>query len=368
MFKKIMVSVVSAAVLLSGMQVEAKPFGSRSTATRSTSTSFSRPSAPTSTFTRSAPVSAPTTGTATTGGIARGSAVGMTRSDVGNRVTNGTNVAPGTVSSGSTYANSGTRYGGYAPSAPTYAQPATQGHSTGALLGAAAAGAVGGYMLNGLMHNRDGSVYSGNGYNNGVPVQGYNNGAAPVVMDNGNGNYSAVPMGAAPVVVHNGSSIWWSILGFLLVMLVLYFIWNLFFGSKKNSNEGVGMFNSNKSMGEMQAELEDAKQQMFINFQKNNKPSGLNYIQSNSDAVFFEGVQEDIKDASDTRTITVRSLDAKLAEDIVKEGNQYIGSVVYRGVVIEQEAGQAPVSTNINEMWNFIYTPSGWKIAGIQPV
>lgn len=74
----------------------------------------------------------------------------------------------------------------YTTQTPSYQQPYTpnyqtnhvtvnrtyNGGSNGFGMGSLAMAAMGGYMLNGIMHNHDGSVYNGSGYSNGVPVQG----------------------------------------------------------------------------------------------------------------------------------------------------------------------------------------------------
>lgn len=386
MFKKIMVSVVSASIFMAGMPaVSAAPFGKSASSSRSSSSSVSRPSSSGSFGSRS---SAPTSSSssASYGGLSQGKSVGMTRSDVTSRVRSGTNVAPAnetTVAgrnpggstapsytinnSGSGY-NSGSSYnnGGYNNNAP-----ARTGHSTGALVGAAAAGAIGGYMLNGMMHNRDGSVYNGAGYNNGMPIQGYNNAPAQgynnggmaqpnVAYDNGNGGY-------APANNSSGHSFWYSLFWFLLVVALLVFLWKMFFGSKKNSNndEGVNMFGNHTESKSPEAELRDNKEQMFIDFQKNNKPSGLRYIQSNTTPMMYDAISQQVGEGSDSRTCTVNTLEARV-EDITQEGSNYIATVSYRGVVVEQEPGQKAVSTNIAENWHFKYINDSWKLAGIE--
>lgn len=361
MFKKITVSLMSAVLLLSSIQADAGSLGSRSTSSTSSRSSVSNSPS------RSSSYQSNSQATQSSGGISKNSSIGMTRSDVSNRVKNGTNSAPanettvagknpgGSNTSNNNYGNSNNNYSTTPRNNYSNSQVVpSQGHSTGALLGAAAAGAVGGYMLNGLMHNRDGSVYNGNGYNNGVPVSGYNNGN----VNNGNGGYNN---GMVSSPSNNGTSFWWSLLGFLLVMVLLYAAFAYFFGSKKNSNEGVVMEDKKSP----EAMLRDGKEQMFINFQKNNKPSGVSYIQSNSDSVFFEAIRDDVVNSSETRTVSVRSLEAKL-EDITEEGSRFIGSVSYKGVIVEREEGQEPVNTEINEMWNFIYNNGSWKLAGIE--
>lgn len=390
MFKKVMVSVISASMIMSSMVAVAAPFGkssssrSSSASSSSRSSSFNRaPSAPT----RSAPSSA----SRNYGGISQGNSVGMTRSDVSNRVRNGTNVAPrnestvagnnpsGSYNSGSNsnrgYSNNGynnnnnNRYNnGYNNG---YNNTPSRGHSTGALVGAAAAGAIGGYMLNGILHNRDGSVHNGAGYSNGVPIQNSNAGMADNGTANTNGsNYSngagyntSPAMGAAP----QKSSFWWSLLGFLLVVLVIAVLWKLFFGRKKtqNTDTGVNMFNNLVNNKSPETEIRDMKDQMFTNFQKNNKPSGLSYIQNNSTPMLFEAIRENIESGSESRVVTVRSLESRL-EDITQDGSNYVASVSYKGTVIEKDAGQEAVETPINELWNYTYDGRNWKLAGIE--
>lgn len=392
MFKKIMVSVVSASIFMAGMPaVSAAPFGKSSSSSRSSSSSVSRPSSSGGSFGSRSTAPSSSNSSASYGGISQGKSVGMTRSDVSGRVRSGTNVAPAnetTVAgrnpggnnsnSSPSYAgsnnsgyNGGSSYnnGGYNNNNNA---PARTGHSTGALVGAAAAGAIGGYMLNGMMHNRDGSVYNGAGYNNGVPIQGYNNapaqgynnasaqgynnGGQPTV--NYNNGYAAAP-------AHSGGSFWYSLFWFLLVVALVVFLWKMFFSKKNSNDEGVSMFGNNANTKSPEAELRDNKEQMFIDFQKNNKPSGLRYIQSNTTPMMYEAMKEPVSQGSDSRTCTVQTLEARL-EDITQEGSSYIGSVSYRGNVVEQEPGQKAVVTAINEIWHFKHTDGGWKLAGIE--
>jgi hypothetical protein len=381
MFKKIMVSVVSAAIFMSGMPAQAGTFGSSKSSTSSASRTTAAP-----TVNRS-PAARPASG-----GISRGGSIGMTRSDVSNRVRNGTNVAPANESSvagkypsagnynngSSNYnyndrrAQNNSNYNGYNNNTPA-AQP-NRGHSTGALIGAAAAGAVGGYMLNGMMHNRDGSLHNGAGYNNGVPVQGYN------------GNQNVAPQGYAPnqgmayaaaPAQSGGGSFLWSLLALLLIASLIYFMWKTFFAGKQafkpegtNMFSGKSMFNDSPVAAPVEtkspeAELRDMKENFFANFQKNNKPSGMNFIQSNSEPMFFDAIRDTVLESSDTRTITIRSLEAKVV-DITQDGSRFIGSVTYKGTVVEKEANYEPVVTDVNEMWNFVYTDGGWKLAGLE--
>lgn len=413
MFKKFMVGVVSSAIIMSSLPLQAASLGQKSTASRSSSgSSMSRSAPPSRGSSFNAPTrqsgssfgtpTRPTAPPSSAGGISQGSSVGMTRGDVSSRVRNGTNVAPAneTTAAGrnpgavaSRPNTSGTNSGGYNNNGNYnnggynnngnynnggYGQPQRQGYGTGAMLGAAAAGAVGGYLLNGIMHDKSGAPMNGYGYQNGVPVPNAgvaNSGAATTgatpndpfgagvpssnSLSNNAGANNVTPMAVAPAK-SSGMGFWGGLLMFLLVIIALVVLYRMFFGSKKSTG-GASMFNTKSP----EAELRDTKEQLFIDFQKNNRPSGLGYIQQNSDPMLFESIRDSVSSNSDSRSVTVKSLEAKL-EDITKDGSRFIASVSYRGVLVEQEEGQDAVTTNMNELWNFVHNGTGWKLAGIE--
>lgn len=178
MFKKIVVSLVIAAMLIASVPSEARGgFGggggrsSSSFSSARSSSSFSAPapraSAP------SVPVSRPT------GGMSNGGNVGMQRP----AVTNAARAPAPTynpASSGSSYrpAYRPTYSSGYGnhqsysshTTVVHHYSPSTGGGGFG--MGSLAMAAMGGYMLNGIMHEHSGAVYNGAGYTNGVPTQG----------------------------------------------------------------------------------------------------------------------------------------------------------------------------------------------------
>jgi hypothetical protein len=88
-------------------------------------------------------------------------------------------------------------------------------------MGSLAMAAMGGYMLNGIMHDRSGAVYNGPGYSNGAPIQG--------------GQYDSAPVQMQPqyVQTNSGSSFLWFFIGlpFILILIaaVVVFVRRVFF-------------------------------------------------------------------------------------------------------------------------------------------
>jgi hypothetical protein len=387
--KKLFVAVVSSAFLFSSIPAEAA-FGKSS---GSTSSSSSRSS---SRVTSSRSISSPTSASrsssyTSSGGISGGQSLGMSRSAVANNVRSGNYAAPangttvaGSNPGGNTYNraapspsynnsnpgyNSGYNNGGYAQPQPS------SGHSTGTVLGAAAVAGAAGYMLGN--HNSQPSQpviinngTNGGGYNGGGVAPSYNNGdyngggVAPAAgYNNGNNAGYAAPVSSG----FSFGGFIWSLIKLLIGLIVLYFIvrfiMSLFRQNQSatpTTNFGGSVFNSKTP----EDEIRDIKEQFFTDFQKNNRPSGIDYIRSHSEPMFFDAVEQMVRESSDTRVVRVKQLEAELV-DLTQEGTRYIASVRYKAHVVEGEPGQDGVDTPINELWNFVYSNGTWKLAGI---
>jgi hypothetical protein len=173
--KKILVSIVVAVMLITSIPAEAK-FGSSSGGRSSSSFSSSRS---TPSFSAPAPrVSAPVAVSRPTGGMSRGGNVGMQRPAVTNAARAPAPTYNPSASYGSAYRPSYSSNSGYGnhqsysshTTVVHHYSPQTGGGSFG--MGSLAMAAMGGYMLNGIMHDHSGAVYNGSGYTNGVPTQG----------------------------------------------------------------------------------------------------------------------------------------------------------------------------------------------------
>lgn len=403
--KKVMVAMMSSALLIGTLPVEAATFGkSSSTSTRSStfssgstsrSSSFSSPSSSRSTSTYSSSTST------SRGGISQGSSIGMSRSNVANSVKNGTYSAPsnGATVAGSNpggynnsssysnnrnynngnYNNGSYNGGGYNNGGYNNNYPQQQGHSTGALVGAAAVAGVAGYALgsHNNSNNHGTTVVVPNGgapvvAGNGAPVVAGN--GAPVVVDN-NGNYTTTPIAGAPVVVAPQQSVGsgiasfiWTLIKIIVGLAILYFIVRLImnFFSRRNTGSTIGssfgstpVFNTKTP----EDEIRDMKENFFVQFQQNNRPSGLNHIRQNSTPVFYNAVEDMVREQSDTRSVKVRQLEAELV-DLTQDGSRYVASVRYHAVVAEGDNGNMQDS-EVKELWNFVYENNTWKLAGI---
>ena len=104
--------------------------------------------------------------------------------------------------------------------------------------------------------------------------------------------------------------------------------------------------------------LESNKEQMFVDFQKNNKPSGIGYIQKHSVPYFFEAIQDDILASMDDTKIVVKRLEAEVVDET---GD--VASVHYAAEVVTNGESEF-----IDEVWHFKYTGWGWKLCGIEQI
>lgn len=167
MFKNIFVTMALAAMLVTSLPSEAGFGSSKSSSSSSSfrSTTTQRASTP------SPQLAAPPRQ------VGGGGNVGMQRSAVTANVRNPAPVAPTyqrqPVYSQNTYRQPTYAQNTYQPQHTTvihHYSPSSGGGGFG--MGTIAMAAMGGYMLNGIMHDHSGQVYNGSGYTNGVPTQG----------------------------------------------------------------------------------------------------------------------------------------------------------------------------------------------------
>lgn len=394
MYKKVLASVIALSVFAASMPAEAA-FGRSSSTSSSSSRSYSSSSSsrsyssPSMSSSRSSSYSSPSStsssysspsSTSSNKSLSGGTSLGMSRSSVTQSVRDGSykqtmpsnNTTVAGSNPGGSYSNSGSYSNGSSYSRSystpsygnTYNPPVVvnQGHSTGALVGAAVAGGLVGYMLH---RDNSGNVYYTNPSQPGIAygANGQQLGGVP----NGNyqsvgvvGNDGQVAQMAAPVVMqqapaHSGIGWFWWLVIIAAVLTGLYFI----FRQKKieeNPNVNFKMFKNPEE------KIRDEKDNFFINFQKNNRPSQIGFIQSKSDPVFFEAVKDLVMQSSDSKNVSVKRLESELV-DITQEGTTYIASVRYQAVVAED--GQ---NTDIDEVWHFKFLNNDWKLAGIEQV
>lgn len=388
--KKMMVATTALVFLVGTLPVEASTFGKSSSRTStssfrssSSSSSFSSSNTRRSTFGSSVSKS---TATNSSGGISQGQSIGMSRSNIANNVKSGNYTAPangttvaGSNPGGSSYSNSGSysnrNYGNspgyYNNGAYNNGYQQNQGHSTGTVVGAAAAGALAGYAL-GSHNNGTTVVVPNNGYNNG-----YNNGAVynngnPVVVDN-NGNYANAPV-VMPAQASSGGffSFIWTLLKIVIGLVVLFFIVRFVMSLLNRSGSNNGMGSGFSAMGNStpvyntktpEDEIRDMKENFFVQFQENNRPSGLDHIRQNSTTMFYNAVKDMVSEQDESRSVTVRRVEAELV-NLVQEGSRYIASVKYDAVVSEGTNGNMQDS-EVKELWNFEYQNNRWRLAGI---
>lgn len=108
--------------------------------------------------------------------------------------------------------------------------------------------------------------------------------------------------------------------------------------------------------------IENEKESLFTNFQKNNRPSGLEYIKNNCVDYLFEAIKDDVIAASESAKIIIKHINAEVI-DYTDENSVKIASIRYNGVMsVDGEIEE------IYEVWHFKYDGWNWKLAGIEQV
>lgn len=106
--------------------------------------------------------------------------------------------------------------------------------------------------------------------------------------------------------------------------------------------------------------LENDKEELFTNFQKNNRPSGFGYIQKHCEEYMFEAIKDDVLTASETSKLIIKSVSAEVIDYDDSNGTK-VASVRYTAVIVVD--GEAE---DIDEAWHFKYDGWNWKLAGIE--
>lgn len=408
--KKIMVATLSSVFLMSTMSVQAATFGKSSSSSsngRSSSFNSSNTNRSSSSF-NSTPSRNTSTNSANTnsnrGSLSQGSSLGMSRSSLANNVKSGNYTAPtnGTTVAGNNpvgnnnnnnnnynnnrYANpSNNAYNNNSYNNGNYNgnnQPQNKGYGTGTVVGAAAVGALAGYALG--SHNSTPTANNANNANysnsavNGSPNNANNiNGTSavngsPVAMDS-NGNYNTAPLAMAPTANSGFSigSLIWSLIKLIVGVVILYIIVKVImnFLNTRNKSDSFSPISNTGTTTPIynnktpEDEIRDMKEDFFIKFQDSNRPSGIDYIRQNSNTIFFNAIEDMVREQVESRIVKVRQLEAELV-DITQDGSRYIASVKYHAVVSEGDKGNMQ-DTELKEMWNFVYENNRWVIAGI---
>lgn len=411
--KKIMVATLSSVFLMSTMSVQAATFGKSSSSSsngRSSSFNSSNTNRSSSSF-NSTPSRNTSTNSANTnsnrGSLSQGSSLGMSRSSLANNVksgnytapTNGTTVAGNNPVGNNNNNNNNNNYNNnnnnnrYAnPSNNAYNnnsynngnyngnnQPQNKGYGTGTVVGAAAVGALAGYALG--SHNSTPTANNANYSNsavNGSPNNANNiNGTSavngsPVAMDS-NGNYNTAPLAMAPTANSGFSigSLIWSLIKLIVGVVIVYIIVKVImnFLNTRNKSDSFSPISNTGTTTPIynnktpEDEIRDMKEDFFIKFQDSNRPSGIDYIRQNSNTIFFNAIEDMVREQVESRIVKVRQLEAELV-DITQDGSRYIASVKYHAVVSEGDKGNMQ-DTELKEMWNFVYENNRWVIAGI---
>lgn len=386
----------------------------------SSSSSYKAPSSSrSSSYSNSSSKSSSSSSSSSNKSISGGNSLGMTRSGVTESVRNGSykqtmpsnnSSAAGSSSSksqpttpysgsygGNSSGNSGYSNSGYNSNynSSSYNRSYNNGprFGVGSLLGAAVAGGLVGYLLH---TDSSGNSYFTNPANPGVAYNssGQVMGSVPsgdyqavgkvssegkVEALNGQSQVSSVSNPVNYSVKQNndsGFSWFWILFALLVIIGAAYML----FGRNRNSlgntglpplkpNNSFGTFNNldtgnsmkNNSLGKNpEAQLRDDKETFFLNFQKNNRPSKIDWIRNNTEDLFFDAVKDMVMESDDGRSVMVKKLEAQVV-DITAEGSGYVASIYYQGLVYDNNE-----PTDIDEIWHFVYRNNQWRLAGIE--
>ena len=108
--------------------------------------------------------------------------------------------------------------------------------------------------------------------------------------------------------------------------------------------------------------IENDKEELFTNFQKNNRPSGLDYIKKNCVDYFFDAIKDTVLSASESDKIVIKSISAEVI-DYTDDNGVKIASIRYTCTMSINEEIE-----DFDEVWHFKYNGWSWLLAGIEQV
>lgn len=108
--------------------------------------------------------------------------------------------------------------------------------------------------------------------------------------------------------------------------------------------------------------LENNKEKFFTEFQKMNRPSGLEYVREHTVDYLFDALKDMVLDSNEDSKIFVKSIEAEIV-DLEGAGKGKIGSVHYQAIISVDGNEES-----IDEVWHFQYSGLNWKLAGIEQV
>ncbi len=323
-------------------------------------------------------VTSPTAAPATTGATTRaggGVSSGMSRASVLSqaRAQDPRNAAPAAAVGGNSGGNGNGNYGGnggngnYGGNTYNGGVPRQGGYTGGQVLGAAAAGAVGGYLLHGATQPNAPVIIDNNGGGYAGQGGGY---VAPVVQG---GGY------AAPVVVTSSGM---GFFGTLFLILVLggigYVVYRLFFAngsvaanstsyasSASHSSISASSFTRTPSMSD---DLLNIAPQNFRHIQDAYSRADAAAVAQLVDASYLPTFTADMQAEAGGPGVTVHSV--KVVGNKVlgfeQQDSRYVGSIHFMADISE---GNGP-SEEIQELWHFVRATEGgnWLLAGIEQV
>lgn len=332
---------------------------------------------------RSAPAMASTStraGSGTNSGMSRASVMTSARQQ------SPANVASQPAPSRNYAQGGGSNYNGnsgYNNAPAPAAAPASRGFSGGQLAGAAAAGAVGGYLLHGATQPNQPVIV-----NNGAGGAGYGpSGAAAGYAPAGGGGYAPAP---AYGPAYAGSSGGMGVFGFLVILALLgaggYFLYRKFGTPATTGQSGMGSYSAaptpapRASAFAATPSTSTSPNMTIENDLLNSAPQSFRGVQdaySRNDRFAVAALVDDAYLGQFTADMTADAGNPATVVHSVKvvggqvlgferQDSRYVGSIHYQADISE---GNGP-SQEIEEVWHFVRPIEGgsWKLAGIEQV
>lgn len=254
------------------------------------------------------------------------------------------------------------------------AAPASRGFSGGQLAGAAAAGAVGGYLLHGATHPNQPVIANNGG-------AGYGPSAAA-------GGYAPAGGGYAPAPAYASSSSGMGVFGFLAILALLgvggYFLYRKFGASATSGQSAMGNYSaapaphasafaatpstSTSPTMTLENELLNSAPQTFRGVQdaysRNDRFAVAALVDDSYLGQFTADMTADAGNPA-TQVHSVKVIGGRVL-GFEQQDSRYVGSIHFQADISE---GNGP-SQEIEEVWHFVRPIGGgnWKLAGIEQV
>ena len=119
-----------------------------------------------------------------------------------------------------------------------------------------------------------------------------------------------------------------------------------------------------EALNRMKANIASEANGIFTRFNKNFRPSQIDYISENSTENFFNSVKDNIVTESDFKEITFKSVKSEV-DTVIRENEQFIASVRFtalKEVAVDNEVKEAQTV----ELWKMNFNGTKWIVSEIK--